>query len=162
MALWLIFFSNLPLAERKRRKAKEALRKKNEELDVLLSSQIKSKRLILSFLDAEQEKDFRDIQEDNCQRRMPYFVGFYCAFQLLVGFNVLQYGDADWNQVAEYYVVIGSTVFIQVLLQSVIFFKLSMFLILFKAWLVEMARYSIVDDKSHPFGHQQNCAPFTT
>eukprot|EP00002_Diphylleia_rotans_P011492 TRINITY_DN226_c0_g1_i3.p1 TRINITY_DN226_c0_g1~~TRINITY_DN226_c0_g1_i3.p1 ORF type:complete len:983 (-),score=234.89 TRINITY_DN226_c0_g1_i3:242-3190(-) len=95
---------------RKERKSKEALRKKNAELDEQLEAQIKQKWGLLYFVDSNLEGPFSKLQDQILEDRMPYFTGFLIFIELISGLDMFAFHS---EYIAFYYKVFGTIASVQ-------------------------------------------------
>eukprot|EP00002_Diphylleia_rotans_P011030 TRINITY_DN218_c0_g1_i1.p1 TRINITY_DN218_c0_g1~~TRINITY_DN218_c0_g1_i1.p1 ORF type:complete len:1005 (-),score=206.08 TRINITY_DN218_c0_g1_i1:560-3574(-) len=109
----------LSAAERKKRKAREAMRKRNEELDLVLQSKIKfNYKVFLTFTEPDLEKEFRLLQEAKGNEVVFNVTLLYILIAMIIGPNVLQFENSV-EAISDYYMWMGGCAIFQVCLLGV-------------------------------------------
>eukprot|EP00002_Diphylleia_rotans_P037546 TRINITY_DN839_c0_g1_i5.p1 TRINITY_DN839_c0_g1~~TRINITY_DN839_c0_g1_i5.p1 ORF type:complete len:963 (+),score=213.17 TRINITY_DN839_c0_g1_i5:117-3005(+) len=99
-----------PKESRRKRKAREAILKKSQELEEELDAQIKSSFGVWSFKDSDLETRFRQFQSFLVEERMTMITAFLIITELIIGLDAYRYEAED---VDLYYKVMGVIVSIQ-------------------------------------------------
>eukprot|EP00002_Diphylleia_rotans_P006243 TRINITY_DN155_c0_g1_i5.p1 TRINITY_DN155_c0_g1~~TRINITY_DN155_c0_g1_i5.p1 ORF type:complete len:694 (+),score=174.66 TRINITY_DN155_c0_g1_i5:114-2084(+) len=96
---------------RNKRKAREAIMKRNQELDAQMDQQIKGKMKILWFFtDEALEKRFSSIQRQNVEDSIFRIIGMVILVEMALGIYMVRF---DMDDMRTYYIVMGIVACIQ-------------------------------------------------